>query len=117
METNFSEELLNLHESLLRAQLNVVRQIRKEAGLQELDEPKEKRMSQMDMVYDILNQTQKPMHVNDIISIAKDKFDVELDKESIVSALAKRVKRQDRFIKIAPNTFTLIAQDLGGEGK
>lgn len=117
METNFSEELLNLHESLLRAQLNVVRQIRKEAGLQELDEPKEKRMSQMDMVYDILNQTQKPTHVNDIIAIAKDKFDVELDKESIVSALAKRVKRQDRFIKIAPNTFALIAQDLGGAGK
>jgi hypothetical protein len=117
MEPNLPEELLNLHESLLRAQLNVIRQLRKEAGLQELDEPKEKRMSQMDMVYDILNQTQKPMHVNEIIAIAKDRFDVELDKESIVSALAKRVKRQDRFIKIAPNTFALISQDLGGMGK
>ena len=61
MDTNFSEELLNLHESLLRAQLNVVRQLRKEAGLQERDQPKEKRMSQMDMVYDILNKTQKDL--------------------------------------------------------
>jgi len=117
METNFSEELLNLHESLLRAQLNVIRQLRKEAGLKNLEKPKEKRMSQMDMVYDILNQAQKPMHVNDIIAIAKDRFDIELDKESIVSALAKRVKRQDRFIKTSPNTFFLIAQELGGAGK
>ncbi len=114
METNISEELLNLHESLLRAQLNVVRQLRKEAGLQDLDESKRKSMSQMDMVYDILNSTQRPMHVNEIIAIAKDKFEQDLDKESIVSALAKRVKRQDRFIKTAPNTFALIAQDPVG---
>ena len=117
METNFSEELLNLHESLLRAQLNVVRQLRKEAELQDLEQTKEKRMSQMDIVYDILKQVQKPMHVNDIIAIAKDRFDIELDKESIVSALAKRIKRQDRFLKAAPNTFAIIAQDWEGAGK
>jgi hypothetical protein len=117
MESNISEELLNLHESLLRAQLNVVRQLRKEAGIQELEKPKEKSMSQMEMVYDILSHVKQPMHVNDIIAIAKDKFDVELDKESVVSALAKRVKRQDRFIKTAPNTFALIAQDPEGARK
>jgi hypothetical protein len=114
MKSNISEELLNLHESLLRAQLNVVRQLRKEAGLNTLEQTKEKSMSQIDMVYDILNHSQRPMHVNDIIAIAKERFDQHLDKESVVSALAKRVKRQDRFIKTAPNTFALIAQDPGG---
>ena len=116
MESNITEELLNLHESFLRAQLNVVRQLRKEAGLQEPDES-QKSMSQMDIVYDILNHAQRPMHVNDIIAIAKDRFNQDLDKESVVSALAKRVKRQDRFIKTAPNTFALIAQDPGGARK
>ena len=42
------------------------------------------------------------------------KFQRQLDKESIVSALTKRVKRQDRFIKTAPNTFALIAREMAG---
>lgn len=110
MDTKVSEEFLNLYESLLRAQLNVIRQLRKQAGLGEMEKPKEKRMSQMDIVYDILSEKQRPMHVNDIIVAAKEKFNIEMDKESVVSALAKRIKRQDRFIKVAPNTYALIDQ-------
>jgi hypothetical protein len=110
MTTKISEELLNLHESLLRAQLNVIRQYRKESGLENNDEPADKGMSQMDVVYDILSETNKPMHVDDIIDIAEKRFDKKFDKESIVSAITKRVSRQDRFIKTAPNTFFLISK-------
>ncbi len=117
MQIKISEEILNLYESLFRAQLNVVKQLRKQSGLKESEEPKEKRMPQMDMVYDILGESLKPMHVDEIIVAAKNKFDIELDKESVVSALAKRIKRQDRFIKTAPNTYALIDQDLGGGRK
>ena len=108
MNTHLSEELLNFYESLLRAQLNVVRQFKKQQGFKE--EQKEKRMSHPDIIYDILKESQKPMHVDDIIFAVKRKFDIELDKESVVSALAKRIKRQDRFIKTAPNTYGLIEQ-------
>jgi predicted transcriptional regulator len=117
METKISEEFLNLYETLLRAQLNVIKQLRKQLGLKEIEKPKKKRMSQMDMVYDILSQAKKPMHVDDIIITAQTKFDIKLDKESVVSALAKRIKRQDRFIKTAPNTYTLIDQELEGGRK
>jgi hypothetical protein len=117
MENKITELFLNIQESLLRAQLNVIKQIRKEQGLTETEQPKEERKSQMDMVYDILTDTQKPMHVSDIISSAKHKFDIELDRESIVSALAKRIKRRDRFMKTAPNTFALISQDVQGGRK
>ncbi len=117
MKLKMSEEILNLYESLFRAQLNVIKQLRKQAGLKEIEQPKEKRMSQMDMVYDILCELQKPMHVKDIIVAAKSKFDLDLDRESVVSALAKRIKRQDRFIKTAPNTYALIDQDLEGGRK
>ena len=110
MATKISEELLNLYESLLRAQLNVIRQYRKESGLENSDEPVDKGMSQMDVVYDILSESQRPIHVDDIIDIAEKRFDKKFDKESIVSALAKRVSRQDRFIKTAPNTFFLISK-------
>lgn len=111
--STISEELLNFFESLLRAQLNVVRQLRKTTGVeQELIE--KKRRSQISIVYDILVSVQQPMHIDDIIAQAQRRFEIQLDKESIVSALTKRVKRQDRFIKTAPNTFALLGKNLEG---
>lgn len=109
-----SEELLSLFESLLRAQLNTIRQFRKAAGIEKAPE-KETRRSQIDIVYDILVSAQRPMHIDGIIAQAQRRFEVQLEKESIVSALTKRIKRQDRFVKTAPNTFTLLVPQ-GGKG-
>ncbi len=114
MANKISEELLTLFESLFRAQLNTVKQLRKAAGLAEPETPKEKRMSQMDIVFDILTVAGQPMHIQDILAAIEKRFGKKLDRESLVSALAKRVIRKDRFIKTAPNTFALITQDLGG---
>ncbi len=109
MPKEISKELMELFEALLRAQLNTIRQLRKEAGMEEKP-TKEKRKSQVDIVYDILKSSQQPMHIDVIIAQAKKLYDIHMDKESIVSALSKRIKRQDRFIKTAPNTFALISQ-------
>jgi hypothetical protein len=114
MSTHISEELLALVEQLLRAQLNVIRQLRKATGAHEETKEREKSMSQMDAVYDILTTAQKPMHVDDIIAKAGQRFNLKFDKESVVSALTKRVRRQDRFIKTAPNTFDLISRSQEG---
>jgi hypothetical protein len=62
----------------------------------------------MDMVFDILKREGRPVHINDILSGVKKRFDVELDRESVVSAITKRIARQDRFMRTAPNTFALI---------
>jgi len=117
MNSNFTEELLNLFESMLRAQLNVIKQFRKSLGMEPKEKPKEKRMSQMDMIYNILLTAKNPLHVSEIIAIADKRFGIQLDRESIVSALTKRVKRQDRFVKTGPNTFSLISDDLEGGTK
>jgi flagellar basal body L-ring protein FlgH len=115
MKNEIYNNLLTVFETLTRAQLNAIKQLKKTAGLVEPEPLKQKRMSQIEMIYNILFSAQKAMHVNDIIVAAKQKFDVELDKESIVSALTKRVKRQDRFAKTGPNTFTLIEDIQGGQ--
>ena len=117
MDSKIIEEFLNFYESMTRAQLNVIKQFRKSIGIATVEEPKEKRMSQMDMIYDILSIAGHPMHVNDIIATVGKHFNVQLDKESVVSALTKRVKRQDRFIKIGPNTFSLITMNQKGGGR
>jgi len=114
MVKQISEELLNLFESLLRTQLNTIRQLRKSAGYIEPVEPNRKRMSHMDMVYDILNLEQRPLHVDAIITMMQAKFNIKVDKESLVSALLKRVRRHDRFIKLGPNLFGLLAAGKKG---
>jgi hypothetical protein len=113
MSKIISEELLSLFESLLRAQLNTIRQLRKAVGI-EKEPVKEKRMSQIDVVYDILASAQRPMHIDDVIAQAQRRFKIQLEKESIVSALTKRIKRQDRFVKTAPNTFALLTKEMEG---
>ncbi len=113
MSTKISEEILMLYEHLLRAQINVIRQLRKEYGYDKT-ENEEKGMSQIDMAYDILCASNRPMHIDTIINTIQQRFKTQIDKESIVSALTKRVKRQDRFIKTGPNTFYLIDQKHEG---
>ncbi len=115
MENENYLNLLNLFEALLRAQLNILKQFRKKTGLIVVEPSRPKSMSQIDMVYNILQDTGTPMHVNDLITTVKRQFDLDIDKESLVSALTKRVKRHDRFTKTAPNTFALLAQSEEGQ--
>jgi hypothetical protein len=39
--------------------------------------------------------------------MAKKDYDVQLDRDSIVSAILKKVKAGKTFIRTAPNTFAL----------
>lgn len=118
MSIRESEEfILNLFESMLRAQLNAVKQARKSLGVTTKKAPEEQRTSQMDMVHDVLTHAHRPMHVDDIIIEMSKRFGVKSDKDSLVSALLKRIQRQDRFRKAGPNTFALISQDVAEGGR
>lgn len=48
-----------------------------------------------------------PLHVSDIITIARRDFQVELEKDSIVSAILKKVNAGKMFVRTAPNTFAI----------
>jgi len=47
------------------------------------------------------------LHVTEIVQLAKQIYDVQLDRDSIVSAILKKVKAGKTFIRTAPNTFAL----------
>jgi hypothetical protein len=64
----------------------------------------------MDLVEDILLRAEQPLHVSAIIEQVRQVHGVELERESIVSALTKKVHRQDRFRRTAPNTFGLLEE-------
>jgi hypothetical protein len=62
----------------------------------------------MSTIYNILLAAQKPLHVTEIIARAKQDLNVDLDRESIVSALTKKVKSGRMFTRVAPNTFAIL---------
>ena len=88
----------------LEAQLRALKRLR---GSVEEEEPHEKSMSQIDIVFNILSVAGKPLHVSQIISEAEKSFGVKLDRESLVSALSKKVMKENRFVRTGKNTFAL----------
>ena len=66
-------------------------------------------MSNMDMALDILRRAQRPLHISEIIAQVKTKYGMELDRESLVSALVKKVHRHQELSRTAPNTFRIEA--------
>jgi hypothetical protein len=100
-------EWAKLQEEMLKAQLGVIRgYLRSEepGGRERKASP---RTSQMRMITDILSSAGTPQHVSEIIRQAKEQYGVNLDRESIVSALTKKVKRGVAFVRTGPNTFGL----------
>jgi hypothetical protein len=107
------DAVLEVIESSLVAQLKAIRRLRTSPA----DQPVEGRggrvakegMSQVDMAYDILSSSGRPLHINEILAGIKGRFKTEVDRESLVSALSKRVARGDRFRRTGKNVFALLS--------
>ena len=91
----------------LEAQLRALKRLR---GSREEDEPREKSKSQIDIVFNILSTAGAPLHVSKIISEAEKVFGVKLERESVVSALSKKIVKGERFLRTGKNTFALKAR-------
>ena len=96
-----------LQESLLKSQLKIIREF-----LRQGEEPRfkhhKKGPSQISIIYDILLKSPNPLHITEIITRAKQDFSVDLERESIASALSKKVRSRRMFKKVAPNTFAIL---------
>jgi hypothetical protein len=51
-----------------------------------------------------------PLHINEIILRAKKDCRRQLRRESLVSALTKKVLDQNTYCRTAPNTFDLLSR-------
>jgi hypothetical protein len=109
MEPKIPEWFLSFHESLFSAQLRAVRQLKSQRS-KKTKRARQKGMSNMDMAIDILRRAQKPLHVSEIIALVKTKHGVDLDRESLVSALVKKVHRHQGLSRTDPNTFQIEAE-------
>ena len=97
-------EWAKFQEELLKVQLGVIR------GYLRNEEPgrerkASERTSQMSVITDLLSSAEGPLHVSEIMRQAKEQFGVSLDRESVVSALTKKVRKGVAFVRTGPNTF------------
>jgi hypothetical protein len=106
MESKIPEWFLSFYESLFSAQLRAIRQL-KSPKPRKAKETEKGSMSNMDMATDILRRAQRPLHISEIIAQVKTKYGVTLDRESLVSALVKKVHRHQGLSRTAPNTFQI----------
>lgn len=100
-------DLLEVLESTALAQLRALRSLRR-AEARPAAPPGAKRKSNMDIVYDILLAAKGPLHITDILQRAKKDLHRPLRRESLVSALTKKVLDHHTFTRTAPNTFDLL---------
>jgi hypothetical protein len=106
MNEEFRDLILSAFEAALEAQLRAVRRLRQ--GSTPNPAPRRpKRTSQVDMAYDILKRARAPLHISELLAGIRSAFGVEVDRESLVSSLTKKVARGDRFLRTGRNTFAL----------
>jgi len=98
------DNYLEIKRELLQAQLRVVYRHQRKAVPHG---QKVKRTSNLTIVEDILQNSDQPLHISKIIQIAQNDYGVSLERDSIVSALIKKINAGKMFIRVAPNTFAL----------
>ena len=65
------------------------------------------RTSKTSIVENVLRIAGRPLHISNIIEIAERDYGVQLARDSIVSILIKKINAGQKFIRTAPNTFSL----------
>jgi HB1, ASXL, restriction endonuclease HTH domain len=100
--------VLRAIEVSLEAQLKAVRRLQVEPR-----QPRAARKgtSQIDLVHDVLKRAGKPLHVTEIIERVYKLHGLQLERESIVSTLTKKVNRGSRFVRTDKNVFALKEGD------
>ena len=107
------DDLLDVLESILRAQLRAVRASRRGSGTGGRRGRRAGKKSNISIIQDILTASGQPLHINDIIVRARRDHGVELKRESIVSALTKKVLDGNIFCRAGRNVFGLLGKEQG----
>ena len=98
------DKLVEFKRELLQSQLKVVYRYQKQSP-EFKKQPK--RTSKLEIVANILASSDQPLHVSKIIQVAEHDYNVILERDSVVSALVKKIKAGVGFVRVAPNTFAL----------
>ena len=107
--------VLGVMESMLKAGLRAVRERLTSMGREEGERPGKERKSNTKTVADILREAGHPLHIDEIIRLAGSRG-VVLHRESIVSALSKKLLEGKVFRRTGRNEFSLLEWEVKQHG-
>ena len=96
------ESYLKYQKEITETKLKIINRFQKA-----VQPTQKKRTSKIEIARNVLHIAGRPLHVSEIIRLAQRDFQVALDRDSIVSAILKKVNAGKSFIRTAPNTFAL----------
>ena len=99
-------------ESMLKAGLRSVREQLSSMGGEGKPSTRKERKSNTKLVADILREAGRPLHIDEIIRIAGEARGVVLHRESIVSALSKKLLEGKEFRRTGRNEFALLEWEV-----
>ncbi len=107
-------DILEVMDRVLSAALREVRAARARHPapeiLNEIHLPESLRKSQTFLCIDILKSAGQPLHVGPLLS-ALEARGIRTTRESLVSAISKKITPLGPFVRTAPNTFGLAGRD------
>jgi len=96
-------DYLKFQKEVAESKIKIIERFQKETK----EGPTKRTSSKIDVARNVLYDAGKPLHVTEIIRFAKRDYHVDLERDSIVSAILKKVKADQTFIRTGPNTFAL----------
>jgi DNA-directed RNA polymerase delta subunit len=96
------ERFLQYEKEVEQSKLNIIERFQQQGKSKSME-----RMSNIQMVEDVLNSAGHPLHISEIIRLAEERYQIKLQRDSIVSAVLKKINADQTFIRTAPNTFAL----------
>ena len=101
--------ILETIETSLELQLRSIRQLlgKTHVPTESLRRKGTRRKSLMDLSVDLLTDEARPIHVDELVDLLRERFGRVTDRDSISSALAKKDKQRLLVKKVAPATFAL----------
>lgn len=110
MDKQQRELILETMETVLELELRAVRQA---LGT---DEPQagavrqrgRKRKSLTDLSVELLTDEHRPLHVDELVDLLRERYGRVTDRDSLSSALAKKAKQGILVRRVSPATFELL---------
>jgi hypothetical protein len=96
------EDYLQYQKEVAEATLRIIDRFQGRAK----EKPK-KRTSNIEIIQHVLKTAGRPLHVSEIIDLAETQFQVTLERDSVVSAILKKIQAGKMFSKTGPNTFSV----------
>ena len=107
--------ILETIEAMLELQLKSVRQLRGRVvpEAQTTQRKVRKRQSLVDLTAEILTQEQRPLHVDELVELLKERYGRFTIRDSLSSALAKKDRQGILVQRVSPGKFIFRENNTG----